>query len=102
MGEKSQLNQQPVSNNSISQVGENVKGENEENTPHSISATDDEVIRQNTPGVKNAEEAAQINEKIERVDLNYDSESGTVYHSFSSLEADFDYSQGRLPRGGMD
>jgi hypothetical protein len=67
----------------------------------------DEVVQLLTAKVFNfaaifTEEAAQINEKIERVDLNYDSESGTVYHSFSSLEDAFDYSQGRLPRGGVD
>ena len=60
----------------------------------SVSKADGEAVRMNTPGVKDAEETAQINEEIERVDLNYDSESGTVYHSFSSLEDAFDYNKG--------
>ncbi len=82
------------SGNSISQNAGNVKGENAGNGQHSISAVDDEAVRKNTPGVKDAEETAQINEEIERVDLNYDSESGTVYHSFSSIEDAFDYNKG--------
>jgi hypothetical protein len=55
--------------NSISQNVGNVKSGNAGNTPHSITAADDESVRNNTPGVKDAEETAQINEEIERVDL---------------------------------
>lgn len=36
-------------------------------TQDSISAVDDEAVRKNTPGVKDAEETMQINEEIERV-----------------------------------
>ena len=49
--------------NSISQNGGNVKSGNAGNTPHSITAADDESVRKNTPGVKDAEETAQINEE---------------------------------------
>lgn len=73
---------------------DNMNPTKESDIRHSISAVYDEAVRRNTPGVKDAEETAQINEEIERVDLNYDSESGTVYHSFSSLEDAFDYNEG--------
>ena len=81
-------------NSSIPQNGGNVKGQNAGNGQHSISHADEEAIKRNTPGVKDVEETEQINEEIERVDLEYDSESGTVYHSFSSLEDAFDYNKG--------
>lgn len=55
-------------NGSIPQNGGNVKGQNAGNGQHSISAVDDESVRKNTPGVKDADETAQINEEIERAD----------------------------------